>query len=303
MTTRKIIIPIIVLAILAGIAYGVAKFKRSDKKVADYVVPELKLAKMQITNLTAEKADMKMNMLIDNPAPVGFSIDSLFYTVSIEGKEIARTTYPDSLRLEARDSTTVELPLTLYHDKLADLLKSLEQQGRDSATYTVNATIFTDMALIPKDKLNMKAEKRLPLIRIPEIHVTDIKMKDVGLKGATMVVETSIKNDNVFPIRFTDMNYRVQVDNNGWMEGSKPGTVNIPAKGTTTMTIPMDVKLKEMGKNALDLIRKGTDVHYDFRMNTKLASDAQVLQESKIALNSSGKLKTVVDAVKEHARD
>jgi len=303
MSTRKIIFAVIALVILAAIVIGVVKFKQSDKSVADYVVPELKMGQMQVTNLTAEKADMKMNMLIDNPAPVGFSVDSLYYTVSIEGNEIARTTYPDSLRLEARDSTTVELPLTLYHDKLADVLKSLEQQGRDSALYTINATIFTDMALIPKDKLNMKVEKRLPLIRIPEIHVTDIKMKDVGFKGATMVVETSIKNDNVFPIRFSDMNYRVQVDNNGWMEGSKPGTVNIPAKGTTTMTIPMDVKLKEMGKNALDLIRKGTDVHYDFRMNTKLASDSQVLKESNIALNSSGQLKTVIDAVKENAKD
>jgi len=303
MKNKGIIIGVILLALLAGGAYLVVKMKRSDKKIADYVVPELKMGQMRVTNLTAEKADMKMNMLIDNKAPVGFSIDSLFYTVSIAGQEIARTTYPDSLRLEARDSTTIELPLTLYHDKLADVLKGLEQQGRDSAMYTVNATIFTDMALIPKDKLNMKLEKRLPLIRIPEIHVTDIKMKDVGLKGATMVVETSIKNENGFPIRFSDMNYRVQVDNNGWMEGSKPGTMNIPAKGTTTMTIPMEVKLKEMGKNALDLIRKGTDVHYDFRMNTKLASDAQVLKDSKIALNSSGKLKTVVDAVKEHKKD
>ena len=303
MNTKKIIIPIILLAILGAIVYGVVKFKQSDKKVADYVVPELKLAQMQVTNLTAEKVDMKMNMLIDNPGPIGFSLDSLFYTVSIEGNEVARTTYPDSLRLEARDSTTVELPLTLYHDKLADVLKSLEQQGRDSATYTINATIFTDMALIPKDKLNMKIEKRLPVIRIPEIKVTDIKMKDVGLRGATMVVETSVRNKNVYPIRFTDMNYRVQVDNNGWMEGSKPGTVNIPAKGTATLTIPLEIKLKEMGKNALDLIRKGTDVHYDLRMNTKLASDAQVFKESKISLNSSGQLKTVVDAVKENARD
>jgi len=303
MKNKGIIIGVILLALLAGGAYLAVKMKRSDKKIADYVVPELRMGQMRVTNLTAEKADIKMNMLIDNKAPVGFSIDSLFYTVSIAGQEIARTTYPDSLRLEARDSTTVELPLTLYHDKLADVLKGLEQQGRDSAMYTVNATIFTDMALIPKDKLNMKLEKRLPLIRIPEIHVTDIKMKDVGLKGATMVVETSIKNENGFPIRFSDMNYRVQVDNNGWMEGSKPGTVNIPAKGATTMTIPMEVKLKEMGKNALDLIRKGTDVHYDFRMNTKLASDAQVLKASKIALNSSGKLKTVVDAVKEHKKD
>jgi len=133
MNTKKILIPLIILAVLAAVVYGVVNFKKSDKKIADYVVPELKLAQIQVTNLTAEKADMKMNMLLDNPGPIGFSLDSLFYTVSIEGNEVARTTYPDSLRLEARDSTTVELPLTIYHDKLADLLKRLEQEGRDSA--------------------------------------------------------------------------------------------------------------------------------------------------------------------------
>jgi LEA14-like dessication related protein len=96
---------------------------------------------------------------------------------------------------------------------------------------------------MPKDKFNLKVEKRMPRIRIPEIHVTGIKMKDVGLKGATMVIETSIQNDNIFPIRFADMHYRVQVDNNGWMDGSKPGTIHIPAKGASTMSIPVDIKL------------------------------------------------------------
>jgi LEA14-like dessication related protein len=303
MRTKKIIIPVILLFILGAIIYVIFKFKNSDKQVADYVVPELKLAQMQVTNLTAEKVDLEMNLLIDNPAPVGFSLDSLFYTVMIEGNEVARTTYPDSLRLEARDSTTVELPLTLYHDKLADVLASLEQQGRDSVMYTLNATIFSDMALIPKDKLNFKIQKRWPLFRILEAKVTDINLDDFGLKGGTVQLEAAVTNNNAFPIQFSDLNYRVQLDNNGWMEGSKPGLVSIPAKGSTTLTIPVEIGLKQMGKNALDLLRKGSDIHYDFRMNSNLASNAHVLQDSKMALSASGKLKPVIKAAKEHAKD
>ena len=87
MGSKKIIFAVIALAVLAAIVIGVVKFKNSDKKVAEYIVPELKLGKMKVTNLTAEKADMKMNMLIDNPAPVGFSIDRLYYTISITGNE------------------------------------------------------------------------------------------------------------------------------------------------------------------------------------------------------------------------
>ncbi len=78
----------------------------------------------------------------------------------------------------------------------------------------------------------------------------------MGLKGATMAVATSIKNKNGLTIRFFDKNYHVQVDDNGRWEGSKPGTVNIAAKGATTITKTLEVELKEMGKNALDYIWK-----------------------------------------------
>src|SRR3712207_4425805 len=101
MSRKKSIFLVIGLIIVLAIVYAVAKFKRSDKKVADYIVPKLTLTQMQLTNLTAKRADVKMKMIIDNPAPVGFSIDSLFYVVSIADQEVARTTYPDTLRLEA----------------------------------------------------------------------------------------------------------------------------------------------------------------------------------------------------------
>ena len=92
------IIGLIILAVIIGVAFAVFKFKQSDKKVADYIVPKISFQQMQLTNLTPERADVKMRMIIDNPGPIGFKIDSLFYIVSIADQEVARTTYPDTLR-------------------------------------------------------------------------------------------------------------------------------------------------------------------------------------------------------------
>lgn len=303
MSTKKVIFSVIGVAILAGIIYLVVKFQQSDKGVADYIVPQLQLAQMQLTNLTAEQADMNMNMVIDNPAPVGLNIDSLHYKVYIEGNEVVKTTYPDSIQVDANDTTTVSLPITIYYDKLVSVLDKLEKQGKDSVIYKIDATIFSDMDIIPKDTFNLEAEKLLPLVRSPEINITDLNVEDLSFSGATMKVEALVKNKNVFSFGFENMSYRLQIEDNEWMEGDKPGTVNIPAKDSATITIPVELNFKELGQGLYDLIRKGDELTYDFRLSTSMVSDEHILEESDITLNATGKLKTLVDVAKEQVKE
>jgi len=295
------IIGLIILAVIIGVAFAVFKFKQSDKEVADYIVPKLSFQQMQLTNLTPERADVKMRMIIDNPAPIGFKIDSLFYVVSIADQEVARTTYPDTLRLKAKDSTELTLPLTLYYDKLKDVTDRLANQGQDSVMYRVNATIFSTTKLIPKDKFNLKVEKKLPLVTVPDVKITNIKVNALKLKGATMEVEAAVRNRNVFPISFKDLAYNVQIEDNEAVEGNKPGIVKIPAKGSASFTIPVELTFKEMGKTVLDIIREGKDVNYNVKLKTELTSESDIIKNSQINLNTTGKLKTITDALKEKA--
>lgn len=295
------IIGLIVLAIIIGVAFAVFKFKQSDKEVADYIVPKISFQQMQLTNLTPERADVKMRMIIDNPGPIGFKIDSLFYIISIADQEVARTTYPDTLRLKAKDSTELTLPLTLYYDKLKNVTDRLANQGQDSVMYRVNATIFSTTKLIPKDKFNLKVEKKLPLVTVPDVKITNLKVNDLKLKGATMQVEAAVRNRNVFPISFKDLAYSVQIEDNEAVEGTKPGVVNIPAKGSSSFTIPVQLTFKEMGKTVLDIIREGKDVNYNVKLKTELTSESDIIKNSKINMNTTGKLKTITDALKEKA--
>ena len=303
MSTKKIIFSIIGVVLLSGLIYLIVRFQQSDKELADYVMPQLQLVQMQITSLTAERADMQMDVVIDNPAPMGLHIDSLYYIVSIEDNEVVESTYPDAVQIEANDTTTISLPLTIYYDTLQSVLDELEQQGKDSVIYKINATIFSDMDIIPKDKFDVEVEKLLPLIRIPEIDVTDLSVEDIGFSGATIVVEALVDNKNVFPFSFEDMHYSLQIEDNEAIEGTKTETVNIPAKDTAQVTIPVEIDFKEMGKGLIDLIRKGDDLTYDFILKTALVSDEHILQESEITLHATGSLEELKDVVKEQKEE
>lgn len=303
MSTKKIILSVIGVVLLSGLIYLIVRFQQSDKELTDYVIPQVQLVQMQITRLTTERADMQMNMVIDNPAPVGLHIDSLYYIVSIEDNEVVESTYPDAVQIEANDTTTISLPLTIYYDTLQSVLHALEQQGKDSVIYKMNATIFSDMDIIPKNKFEVEVEKLLPLIRPPEIDVTDLSVEDLDFSGATIVVEALVNNKNVFPFGFEDMYYSLQIEDNEAIEGNKPGVVNIPAKDTTQVTIPVEIDFKEMGKGLIDLIRKGDDLSYDFGLKTALVSDEHILQESEITLHATGSLKDLQTVVKEQKEE
>ena len=303
MSTKKIILSIIGVVLLFGLIYLIVRFQQSDKELADYVMPQIQLAQMQITSLTAERADMQMNVVIDNPAPMGLHIDSLYYIVSIEDNEVVASTYPDAVQLEANDTTTISLPLTIYYDTLQSVLEALEQQGKDSVVYKINATIFSDMDIIPKDSFDIEVEKLLPLIRIPEINVTDLSVEDIGFSGATIVVEALVDNKNVYAFRFEDIHYSLQIENNEAIEGNKPEAINIPAKDSAQVTIPVEIDFGEMGKGLIDLIRKGDDLTYDFILKTALISDEHILQESEITLHATGSLEELKDVVKEQKEE
>jgi LEA14-like dessication related protein len=99
------------------------------------------------------------------------------------------------------------------------------------------------------------------------------------------------------------MSYQLQIEDNEGMEGNKPGTINIPAKDSATITIPVELNFKELGQGLYDLIRKGDELRYDFNLSTTMVSDEHLLEESDITLNATGQLKTVIDAAKEQDKE
>lgn len=303
MSTGKIIFLGIGIVLLAGIVFLIIFFQRSDEELAERVVPQLRFAHMQITNLNAEQADMRMHMVIDNPAPVGINIDSLYYTIFIEGNEVASTTYPDPLQIDASDSTSVSLPLTVYYDQLQSVLDALEEEGRDSVVYSVNATLFTDADIIPGDEFDLEVEKEMPLVRIPEIRVTDIGIEDLDFSGAVIQVETLIMNENVFSFGFENMHYSFQLEDNETLEGHKNEPVQVGAKDTASLRVPVEINFKEMGKGLVDLIREGGELSYDFNLRTELISDTHLLKDSQISLNASGEIREMGEVAREQMNE
>lgn len=289
MSAKKLIFSVAAIIVIAAVVYLIIYIQRSDKDL----LPRLTIAHVNITNLAAEKVDMQLGLLIDNPSPVSLRADSLFYRVYIAGNEIMKTTYPDPVELEAGDSATVSLPLTIYHDRLLELLNRLEQEGRDSAEYKIVVTVFSDSKLIPDQGLDVDLKKDLPVIKLPEVKLTDLKIDKAGIPESTIAVALRVYNGNRFPLGFRKMNYRLQIDDNEALEGSKQEDVHIPAGDTVSVAVPVSIDLGGMGESFIDLIREGQDLSYRFTMNSEVISNLKPLNNSKLQLEMTGNLQDI----------
>ena len=81
------------------------------------------------------------------------------------------------------------------------------------------------------------------------------------------------------------------------IEGVIPQTIELPAKDSVHITIPLDLNFKQIEQTLVDYIRKGKNMRYDVTITTRPVTTIKTFKDSDIILHAAGKLKTIKDVV------
>lgn len=260
-------------------------------------IPRMELSLFEVTELSADRTDMVAHVLIHNPLPFNLQADNLQYKVYIGGVEVVKSSYAKSLNIKHWDSTWIELPVTTYTDKLMTVLKRAENEGKDSIIYEVK-TSFGTKIIFHKD-FNLDIKKLLPLIYIPTATLTEIQYDSLNFEGVTLFLNARVVNKNKFPLEFKDLKFKFMLADNPWVEGSKPGIINIPDTSVTMLVLPLRISFKEIGKSILPLIKHGRNTPYKLQATLQLVSNSNAMKNSKVIFNDAGTIKEIVELAKE----
>ena len=288
---RKIIWALLVL--LCGVFLGHCINRLQAQKAdpgAPFFTPTMELANITITKLTREQVDMTMDVVLDNPLPFGFSLDSFTFVMAIAGKEVVRSIYPDPLQLDGYGQTTVSMPITTKQELLLGTLKELDAEGVDSVVYGVDVDFTKSFPLIGERPLSFHLERYLPLFILPEVEVKDLQVQKVGLKETRMdlVLELSNENDGSVAIRNTKVVLRVGEDR--VLSTHVDSVICIPAKDKVDIAIPLRIDLGEaLGTLMKFLIKPGTA--YQFELDAIVVSDSPTTNGTAIHVQRDGVLK------------
>jgi LEA14-like dessication related protein len=295
MKKSTVVVLILLIIILAVVLVFIIPWlkERKEDPYATLVKPRIESMSMLIKEMNKERTTMDMRILIDNPAPVGLTIDSLSYKMYIGEAEVMKSSYPKEVKLEGSDSSWISLPVTIYNEKLIKTLKDLEEKKVDSIDYTVKSLVYANIPL-KDDPIELEFSKKGPVFIIPRMKVKGVKIKKFGLNESKAIFTAEVENPNPIPFQYKQTSYKVKIDKDKLMEGKMDQPIIIPKYGKEEIEMPVEVSLKETGETIFKMLVKPGDVDYKFSFETTLIAESNMLKESKLFLEDEGKLKELL---------
>ncbi|MBI2268900.1 MAG: LEA type 2 family protein [Bacteroidetes bacterium] len=291
-----LIILFILLGIIAGLfTWRFVNYKLDKNPDKTFLLPYVEIAQVEIASHTPERTELIVNMRIVNHLPGSFTVDSLQYSVFIDGEKVVKNTYKRSVTFKHGDSSRIELPVTISTDELKAIIKANDKKGIDSVEYQLQVSFYTD--LIFKKKFGFNFKKVLPLYYFLEASAEHIRIDSLNFSRAAIQLIVSVKNKNVFPIRFSEVSYKFAIEDHKWLEGRIPGLTVIKANSVTEISIPIRISFREVGKTLFDLLKNGSKVNYKLWIAFVIESEKNILSNSKVILNSSGSVKSLLKSV------
>lgn len=296
-----VILALIFVPLIVFIAVDLYHYSQDKSPYRTLIIPRLEAGVFEVTDLELDRTKLNSKMLIKSPLPFNLAADSLQYQIYISGKEVIKSTYAKGINIRRWDSTWINLPVTVYNEKLFAALDDADKLGKDSVVYRIKTTFYTHLPF--KQKFEIDVDKLLPLIYIPTVQLAKIDYDSLSLKGITLIINMKIGNRNKVDLQFKDLKFKFQLADYPWVYGAKWGEVNIKAQDTTALVLPVRISFTDAFKSLGPLIRKGGKTDYKIGMDLKLVSDLNAMKNSKVVFKNEGTVSEIVGLAKDAAKE
>lgn len=283
MRKKRIFIVLIVLLLLG--VFGYFYFNRKN------LAPSVNYTAMVVSGIDAQSISTKLFLEVDNPMPVGFSIDSLEYQIFIADFKVMESWYRQKLELGGRSTSKLMLPMQLYNDTLLNILKTLENQDVDSTNYTIRGSFYADVPMVGYQKVEFDQTVMRPLIRLPKVALSKFELGALEEGKLTTQVSVKVVNPNDAEAKLEGLSYKLILgEDKRVLTGTKDGQILIPANDSMVMTLPMEVSLAETGGAALEVLFKGSNLKFEFFAETQTISDKEIMNAIPVKIYTTGTL-------------
>lgn len=214
--------------------------------------PTAEFRQMKLRELDFEKVTLDFEFLVTNPNGVSIDLASLGYALRFEDKKLASGNSNKPLKLTARGSAPVELPLTITFADFVDNL-ALLFSSKDVVPYAVDLDFgfntFAGAVNIP-----VHQEGEVPLPKVPDVSVADVRMSNVSLTGARLEVAVDVTNKGQFPIQPKGFQYNLAVAGTSVAQ-AREALPALNAGAKQRLVLPVDLSFIKLGTAVVQAVR------------------------------------------------
>ena len=248
--------------------------------------PKTNLEEVKITSLTFSQADLEFDIRVDNPNPVGVSLNGFDYDLLINNNSFLKGSQNKKMSIAANGNTKIKLPLTLHYKDIYETYKSLINE--DSVSYALKTGFKFNLPILGDVRVPLETKGHLPVLKIPVINLSSVKVKNIGFSSIDLQVNFEVDNPNAFSLALENFDYKFDVAGTNWIKG-KQKKINLKKKQKSTVSIPVSLSILDMGSSILNMLKDGAELDYNLSGKTNIGSSIPVLKSYPLKFNKSGK--------------
>jgi len=242
--------------------------------------PDVAFKSVSLKTMSLYDATAVFSFDVNNPNPVGATLQNLTYDLAIERKSIARGTAEKGVKIPAKGTGVVELPVCITY---ADVIASLaELSGKREVAYDLSGAFNFLGVAIP-----YHTEGTLPLPKLPAISLKKVHIADISWTGAALEFVLELKNANDFGLDVSGLTYDIAMGGKSFIHNQTRSNISVSPNGTATVTIPADINFIWLGKSAYDVL-SGKSTGYE--INGEMLFNAPGAGEKRVPFQKTGKV-------------
>lgn len=290
---KKIIWAIVLAIVIVPLLFlGWMGFRYLQNNDPDksFFTPELKFAHLVIYEWNSQEMKMNAELTMKNKLPFRFKADSVEFTLTVSGVEVARNIKKLSINLAPDDSSSFDLPVVI---KLAELQK-LEKESadkQDSVPYRLEATFYSKILTTKKRKY--VKEKMLPLFHLLDIKIGHLKLGTLKRHDTNVDLSLTIHNKNVFPVQIKNLDYDLYLDEKFIGKGNIPRKITFGAGKTAHIQFPLKVSYDNLWDTVKTLLKQKKKTGFHLKVSFDLMQGKHFSKSSRIVVDRKGKLDEV----------
>lgn len=253
---------LIITIILVGFLYIFRK------QIVAHFIPTVKQVDEINVKINNDTAFISSKLLVTNKSFLNVHIDTISYVVSILDKIYLQNKELLGVELPGHGKDTIEFSLNIPYKTILKDLKAQRKNG-DSTSYSINISLQYS-TILGKVKIPINKSAKFKIPQPPELSIVEIKYKKVHLKYILAEAKIKIINYSALTLSIKDLTYSMSILKQGSLKGNFRQQINIKPKGTTIISLPIEINMTNIGKAIFNIIMNKDNYDYELSINANL---------------------------------
>lgn len=245
---KRLLAAAFVFALLPGCAY-LSQFLGA----AGFSQPSFNFKNLALENASFQGITLDTIWKLDNPNPVGLSLASIDYALTVEDKQVVSGKPRTGLQVNANGSSDLHFPAGIKFQDLGQVVQTF--LTKDNAKWGASGSLGVQTPIgVISFPLSKTGTFEVP--KLPAVSFGNPKVSNLNLSGATLEFPLNVTNKNSYALPLT-------VSGDLTLAGAKIGTIStgnmgaLAGKGQKTMAMPLTVNFISAAGAAVKIAQGG----------------------------------------------